>query len=201
MDIAVIGWGSLIWSPTTLRLRTRWHSDGPRLPIEYARISRDGRLTLVIHENCAEQTTLWAEWDGKDVTTAQASLQQREGCALTAIHGVQRHGPTLGSPSAFICGCVGQWLIEKHFDAAIWTGIDSNWQQKRQSNFTVDGALSYLRGLTMAPGAGTVLSRAREYIRNTPAQVQTEVRRRARAEFGWTDADLPNQFVTSSSSG
>jgi hypothetical protein len=47
--IAVIGWGSLIWCPGILRTKSRWHSDGPALPIEFARISGDNRLSLVIH--------------------------------------------------------------------------------------------------------------------------------------------------------
>ncbi len=49
MEIAVIGWGSLIWCPGSLRIKTKWRSEGPDLPIEFARISSDGRLTLVIH--------------------------------------------------------------------------------------------------------------------------------------------------------
>ena len=49
MQVAVIDWGSLISSPGILGLQSRWHHDGPPLPVEFARISRDNRLTLVIH--------------------------------------------------------------------------------------------------------------------------------------------------------
>lgn len=32
MNVGILGWGSLIWCPGGLRIRTRWHSDGPPLP-------------------------------------------------------------------------------------------------------------------------------------------------------------------------
>lgn len=60
MNIAVIGWGSLIWCPRTLQIEPGWHRDGPMLPIEFARKSSDGRLTLVIHAGCRKQRTYWA---------------------------------------------------------------------------------------------------------------------------------------------
>ena len=50
MKIAVLGWGSLIWNKGKLRLTTNWTDGGPVLPIEFSRISDDGRLTLVIDE-------------------------------------------------------------------------------------------------------------------------------------------------------
>jgi hypothetical protein len=48
MKIAVLGWGSLIWQPRELRISLPiWKTDGPELPVEFARVSMDGRLTLV----------------------------------------------------------------------------------------------------------------------------------------------------------
>ncbi len=35
MRIAVIGWGSLMWFPGQLGIKNWWHSDGPKLPIEF----------------------------------------------------------------------------------------------------------------------------------------------------------------------
>lgn len=49
MKIAVLGWGSLIWDQGNLQINDdRWHTAGPLLPIEFARISGGSRLTLVI---------------------------------------------------------------------------------------------------------------------------------------------------------
>lgn len=51
MKIACLGWGSLIWNPGDLKIKTEdWFSGGPILPIEFVRISTDKRVTLVIDE-------------------------------------------------------------------------------------------------------------------------------------------------------
>ncbi len=50
MKIAILGWGSLLWQPKDLQFDKGigWSENGPMLPVEFARISKDGRLTLVI---------------------------------------------------------------------------------------------------------------------------------------------------------
>jgi len=59
--IAVIAWGSLVWDKRSLRIADKFECTGPRLPIEFCRISGDGRLTLVIDEtNGAECPTYQA---------------------------------------------------------------------------------------------------------------------------------------------
>ena len=50
MKIAILGWGSLIWNQNGLPVKGQWKKNGPVLPIEFSRVSRDGRLTLVIDE-------------------------------------------------------------------------------------------------------------------------------------------------------
>ena len=37
--IAVVGWGSLIWDPRQLPVRSSWQPDGPELPVEFAYLS------------------------------------------------------------------------------------------------------------------------------------------------------------------
>jgi hypothetical protein len=46
MRIAILAWGSLIWNPRYLPLASEWVLGGPVLPIEFARVSADGRLTF-----------------------------------------------------------------------------------------------------------------------------------------------------------
>jgi hypothetical protein len=48
--IAILGWGSLIWEPRELETIGGWQMGGPVLPIEFSRVSNDGRLTLVVDE-------------------------------------------------------------------------------------------------------------------------------------------------------
>lgn len=93
MRIAYLGWGSLIWDQRSLRTQGEWRVDGPQIPIEFARISADGRLTLVICPECPEVNevrTLWAVADHKDLKEAMENLREREdtsperiGCLLT----------------------------------------------------------------------------------------------------------------------
>jgi len=55
MKIAILGWGSLLWEPSAefeKWIELPWKNDGPKLKIEFSRISgsRKGALTLVIDE-------------------------------------------------------------------------------------------------------------------------------------------------------
>jgi hypothetical protein len=86
-QIAVIGWGSLISSPGVLRVQSRWHRDGPSLPVEFARISSGNRVTLVIHPPSQNQQTLWASAVSGDLAQVRESLREREGTRrLDTIH-------------------------------------------------------------------------------------------------------------------
>jgi hypothetical protein len=76
--IAVVGWGSLIWDPRQLPLVSPWHPDGPELPVEFARVSRDGRLTLSLCEGAADVRTLWAVMSCGTLDEARQHLAGRE---------------------------------------------------------------------------------------------------------------------------
>jgi hypothetical protein len=78
MKVACIGWGSLVWSPGVLRCKGEWQLDGPCLPLEFARTSKDWRLTLVLTDGAAPVPTLWTELDYADPESAKAALQGRE---------------------------------------------------------------------------------------------------------------------------
>src|SRR5215813_3106795 len=92
MNIAVLGWGSLIWHPASFRAKTKWRSDGPRLPIEFARISQDNRLTLVIQPGSTDQATYWSLSELTDLEPARQNLKARERTASKDIHAVLRDG-------------------------------------------------------------------------------------------------------------
>lgn len=186
-NIAVIAWGSLVWDPGMLDLRTRWHADGPTLPLEFARISGGGRLTLVLFargENC---TTYWALSNLENLDDARAELAQREGSSVDAVQ-FCAHGPSgqvQRSGEPMVIATVSDWLDAPHgLDAAIWTGLTSNWRSKRGSEFSTDDAVAYLTALH-----GSELDAAREYITSAPPQIDTPVRRAMRAR-GWHDANL-----------
>lgn len=191
MRIAIIAWGSLVWRPTdrgvTLRLRTPddWRTDGPHLPVEFARISRDGSLTLVVVPGYTNRVrTLWSVSAHHDLNEAIRNLAGREGITenLEAIHGVLQSGLPIGSVDRDIATTIHSWLL-KHprLDAAIWTGLGTHpttWRDHGyEEGFTPDNALLYLRSLR-----GDADHPAFDYLMKAPAQITTPVRERATDE-------------------
>jgi hypothetical protein len=94
---------------------------------------------------------------------------------------------------------VGAWLAANPiFDAAVWTRLQPNWEVMRNGrHFSGEDAALYLEELQEAANtdpnnqnAQTRLQAAREYVRQAPAQVQTEVRKRVRDQLGWRDITL-----------
>jgi len=187
--VAVLGWGSLIWHPTdngvTLDLETPglWECDGPNLPIEFARISQDGRLTLVVLPSSAETViTLWSV-SALNESAAVLNLAAREGTTknVDAIHGVRMDGSKIGGVDAEVAAHVHTWMSERPaLSAVIWTGLGtglSRWREKGyKDGFSVDNAISYFRSLE-----GDAADRAFKYLRNAPAQIDTRVRQNAKA--------------------
>jgi hypothetical protein len=191
MSIAIIGWGSLIWCPGSLRIRTVWRRDGPRLPIEFARISRDGRLTLVIQLGTEDQTTYWAVSELEELSGARDNVREREGSKLEDVHYLDRGGRVADGVPSEIARKMSEWLdAHGEVQAAIWTGLPSNWREKRGREFSAADAIRYLEELEVAAdSAKATYDRAREYVRNAPPGVETRVRKAMRAQ-GWTDARL-----------
>ena len=88
MKIAILGWGSLLWQPKNLQFdkETGWSANGPFLPIEFARISKDGRLTLVITpKETKEVKTYFAISSYETVEEAVLNLAVREGSGRKQI--------------------------------------------------------------------------------------------------------------------
>jgi hypothetical protein len=57
---AVLGWGSLIWNRAELEIAAEFAPNGPLLPIEFCRVSKDGRLTLAIDETFGDVCTTYS---------------------------------------------------------------------------------------------------------------------------------------------
>jgi len=176
MRIAIIGWGSLIWDPRNLNTSSdKWYQDGPMLPIEFARISNDGRLTLVILPDCEKQQTLWALSALATIEDARENLRLREGRTKNQhIHSRIRGGAAKpDSISREVLTQIDGWL-EAHLDidAVVWTGLPSNWEEKRGCSWSLIEAEAYLNSLD-----GDVCKRAREYIDRAPQEIRTEFRK------------------------
>ncbi|HLK13223.1 MAG TPA: hypothetical protein VKT78_00325 [Fimbriimonadaceae bacterium] len=183
MDIAIIGWGSLIWNPDGLAIKSRWHRDGPGLPIDFSRVSDNRCLTLVIDPAAHVVRTYWAASECVTVEDAREDLRRRERTPnIGNIHGVvvgrADELPGLQDTKQI----VRAWLFEKQLDAALWTGLGPKTTAEAEVVFD---PIHYLRSL-----CGAELERAREYICKAPPQIVTPVRLRIEQELGWARVPL-----------
>jgi hypothetical protein len=193
MEVAIIGWGSLIWCPGALQIKSCWHRDGPALRIEFARVSKDKRLTLVIHPGSNEQQTLWATAASQELEAVRANLRDREGTSSRLIHSGTAAGEFSDGVSVGVRKEMAEWLGKhQEIDACVWTGLASNWRDEKRGDFSVASAIQHLKDLPEL-----ARPRAQEYIQNTPSQIQTAVRIAIREQLGWVDAELsPVLFAT-----
>lgn len=135
MSIAILGWGSLIWCPGSLQMKSCWHRDGPTLPVEFARISYDTRLTLVIHPGSVDQRTLWATAVSEDLDAVRQDLGGREGADSRVIHSATAGGQVSDGVSSQVREAIAGWLRDhRELAGCVWTGLASNWSEKQGSD-------------------------------------------------------------------
>ena len=176
MRIAVIGWGSLIWSERTLKVEEGdWKPDGPKLPIEFSRISTDNRLTLVIDPEFDNVETYWKMSTLTNLEEACQNLQEREDTPDVEDIGfidLEHRVHQIRRPNMFLLGRLSQWGTEKGLDALIWTELEPKFEARTGKEFNLENINEFIRGLS-----GIELERAREYIEMAPPQTQTRLRK------------------------
>ncbi len=180
MKIAILAWGSLIWDPRTIKYNKSvgWVPNGPKLPIEFARISGDGRLTLVIKEGCVEVQTYYGISLYSEIDEAVLDLALREGCPKKRIGCVVKSNKFDLNNS--IQSAIFSWLSINEFDAVIWTDLKSNFLDKLGFAFSETDALNYLKYLTLDK---QII--AEEYIRKAPLEINTHLRQKIEDELKW----------------
>jgi hypothetical protein len=180
----VLAWGSLVKDPRELQTAAKFTADGPLLPIEFCRISADGRLTLAIDETFGAICNTYSAPSAYDTLDAAIeNLRLREGMRNTAAVGfvepvsgrqsdvaAERHPEAIATISA--------WAASKGYDAAIWSALASNFDDwgKGGEPFSVSAALQYLE--TLESDDPAKFASALAYIRNAPPEVETPVRER-----------------------
>ena len=182
MKIAILAWGSLVWDPRELQTAAKFAADGPLLPIEFCRISADGRLTLAIDEDFGAICKTYSASSGLDsLDAAIENLQTREGMAHARAVGFVETAPGRQSDFAAqshpqVVATIGAWAKSAGYDAAIWTALKSNFADwgKGGEPFSVTAALQYLEALEGEEPAK--FAHALAYIRAAPPEVETPVR-------------------------
>jgi len=179
MRIAVLAWGSLVWDRRDLMLAGAFKPVGPALPLEFSRVSRDRRLTLVIDEDRGTPCTTYAAPSVHlDLDQAIENLRLREGMPGAAGVGfVDTHEHTRGDagwerhPRAVIA--IESWAMRYGYRAVIWTALASNFHEPDGAGvpFSVEAALAHLAALE-----GPSLDGALQYFRKAPPEIRSALR-------------------------
>ena len=182
MKSAVLAWGSSVWDPRELQTAAEFVANGPLLPIEFCRISADGRLTLAIDETFGSVCKTYSAPSALDALDAAIeNLRLREGMPNTravgfveTASGRQSDVATERHPEAV--ATIAAWAASNGYEAAIWTALASNFDEpgKGGEPFSVTAAIRYLETLQGRDAAK--FSRALAYIRQAPPEVETPVR-------------------------
>ena len=175
-NIACLGWGSLIWCPKNLPIRRFWFDDGPLIPLEFARQSKDDRITLVISLAARPVRSLWALMDSDSLEDAKERLQRREGTTNPEHIGNWSRGQL--SPVSI--PRLSEWALARNIDSVVWTALPPKFKGDDNRQPGVEDVLRYLQALT-----GTARDAAEKYIRRAPRQIDTAYRRRIEAELHW----------------
>ena len=161
-------------------MQGRWEPDGPVLKIEFSRISKDGRLSLVIDPAGSEVKTYYALSSRTELDDAICDLMIREGTTKENIGTcIKSPGESYSKNHKDVLRVVEAWLDRRDIDAIIWTDLKSNYKDKRDVEFDESDALEYLNSLPPVCRAN-----ARDYILQAPAQTRTKFREYLQSK-GW----------------
>jgi hypothetical protein len=178
--IACVGWGSLIWDKRDLDV-DGWRADGPVLPVEFARQSSDGRITLVIAPRCEPVTTLWSLFNTRDLAEARESLRQRERIPRSSAGDLIADWHRGENPASEHDVTISAWAATRDFEAAVWTNLSPKFAGRDGRIPTENDVVAYLQALKSEARAA-----AEEYVRRAPRQINTAYRRAIERAVGWT---------------
>ncbi|SRR6266436_2021342 len=180
LRIVCLGWGSLVWNPGDLPVRGIWFEDGPFLPIEFARHSSGGRITLVVMpDDFPLVRSMWKFMSVASVNEARKALGARECSQSAEPENCVDYWPR-GSKNGAVARQIGQWARRLQIDAVVWTNLPPKFGDENERIPTSKEVVNYLSGLT-----GEGRERAEEYIRKAPRQIDTNYRRAIEQELGW----------------
>ena len=183
--IAILGWGSLIWDLEILTPHTTgsWLMEhGPRLPMEFSRISPKRKLGLVVCLDPVagvECTTNVIQSTKSDISHTIDDLAARERAPLGLIGAVHCNRLRKGRMPD-VCSAVADWCEANSWDGAVWTDLEPNFFEYTKRDFTIDAGLTYLRAL---PSENLV--EAHNYIESAPHQTRTPLRAALAQDTWW----------------
>lgn len=185
--VAIIGWGSLIWDLEILTPHTQgnWLMEtGPRLPMEFSRISPKRKMGLVVCLDpvagvlCNTHVIASAK---SGIEQTRADLAARERAPLDLIGAVHRGGIAHGRMPSVV-NAVAAWCDRHGWDGAVWTDLEPNFADHTDQAFSINAGIAYLKTLNTEN-----LTEAVAYIQNAPEQTRTPLRHALAKDPWWTD--------------
>ena len=134
MQIAILGWGSLIWDRNHkfVDLHKDWQLGGPLLKLEFSRVSvkaRPGVLTLVIDAQNGTACQVAYCWSKRTaVDDAINDLKCREDTALKHIGFIDNRNNQIRFRDEESKENISKWVKSINTDAVIWTDLPSNFE-------------------------------------------------------------------------
>ncbi|WP_295855421.1 hypothetical protein [uncultured Xylophilus sp.] len=177
MTIACLGWGSLLWKSGALLLASTWQDDGPRLPVEFARVGDGGELATALCPGAALQSTWWALLATDDLATAREQLRIRE--AIDREH-PEWVGSSDRAADDAASRAIEAWRRERGLQAVVWTALPPRIDGCNGRCPGPGEAVAYLAGL-----AGERRAHAEDYVRRVPPSLATVNRQAIATALGW----------------
>jgi hypothetical protein len=125
VKIACIGWGSLVWQddhPKAFAQIGPWKPGGPGVKVEFARISKDHRVTLVLDRDSPTSQAWWCLMEAQELRQAVKLLADREGIGevyqKTSVGSWKCGEPEPENPFS-----LALWASQNGVDAVIWTKL------------------------------------------------------------------------------
>ena len=149
MKIIYLAWGSLLWNPKYLKLKTDWKKTNFKLPLNFSRISDKGkgRLTLVIdQENGDLNNIFYAVSKTTNLNNAISNLKNRENTITNNIGYLQINSNKKRSKNltSYQEKIIIDFLEENQYDAAVFTDLKTNFNTYSKQEFSKNSALEYL---------------------------------------------------------
>ena len=145
MKIAYFAWGSLLWDSEGLDLKTNWKKTNIRLPLNFSRISDNGkgRLTLVIDNiNGVSNPIHYAITKTTNLNTSIENLKTREGTIPKYIGYINLKNENSRYSDRLTRTDIEKFksfALKNKIDAVIWTDLYPNFK-----NFSTNNALKYI---------------------------------------------------------
>jgi hypothetical protein len=183
--IAILGWGSLIWDLDDLapKVAGSWaFCAGPRLPLEFSRVSAKRAMGLVLALDPADGVacpTHAIRSRRASLAEARADLAARERAPLDRIGWADADGAG-ESRLPEVVAIAAAWCAATGHRAVLWTDLEPNFEALTGNPFSVAAGIAHLRELA-APN----LAEARRYIRAAPLATRTPLRRALARDPWW----------------